>query len=296
LKKLKELGIFVPDLSGEEKMVRRENQLHIRVSSGIYRELKVQCALKGSTLQEYFTKLINENVLQSSNGESSKDIKFHESTLIDLFHSCPLLKSVDVSELEKLADTATIFNYKKTRLIIREGQIPHSFQIIKSGLVKIFKTFPSGKQFVLDICYSGDTFGEIAVIEGIPHYTSAQAQEDTEIVSVPRTSFLNIIAHNPDATLKIASREIQRVHNLSDRLIGLVTDTADLRVVKVLYALTLKCGDILHFSHKDIAEMSGTTTETATRILRELESRGIIEINRIRVGIIDKNKLKSYYK
>jgi CRP/FNR family transcriptional regulator len=276
-------------------MAPKENQLHIRVNSGVYRELKVQCALKDSSLQEYFTELINENVLQSSAGESSNDTIIHKSNLIDLFHNCPLLKSVDLKELEKLADSATIFNFSKNRLIIREGQIPHSFQIIKSGLVKIIKTFPSGKQFVLDMCYSGETFGEIAVIEGLPHYTSAQAQEDTEIVSVPRATFLKVIANNPEALLKVANQEIQKVHKFTDRLISLVIDTADQRVAKVLYALTLTRGDILHFSHKDIAELSGTTTETATRILRKLETKDIIRINRVKLEIKNRVRLKSYF-
>lgn len=277
------------------RMTSKQNQIHVRVSPRTYSELKVQCALKGTSLQEYLNRLINENTSRSSDGESPNGVKARESNLLDLFRCCSLLKSVDATALENLCEVATISSYAKRRLIIREGQVPHSFQIIKSGLVKIFKTFPSGKQFVLDVCFQGDSFGEIALIEGLPHYTSAQAQEDTQIVSVPRSDFLRVIANSPNATLNIASREIQRVHTLSDRLIGLVTDTAEQRVVKVLNVLSAKCGDVLQFSHKDIAEMSGTTTETATRILKRLEFRGTIRIKRGSVEIINRDRLISYH-
>ena len=172
--------------------------------------------------------------------------------------NCPLFNVIDRSDLEYLVDAASILNYGKGNVIIVEGQIPHSFQIIKSGLVKIFKNFPSGKQFTLDVCRHGEIFGEIAVIEGLPHYTSAEALENTEIISIPRTNFLNIMAHSPKAALKIASLEIQRAHSLSDRLIGLVTYDAKERIIKVIRTLNVEYNSQIHFNHKEIAEMSGT--------------------------------------
>jgi CRP-like cAMP-binding protein len=267
-----------------------DKQIHIRLSAHISKKLKVKCAAESTSMQIFVANLIADKIQGSPKKQPAE--KSQKAAIIELLHECPILCDVDEIELGNLAEVASIVHYTKSQPIIREGEVPDSFQIVAQGLVKVYKASPSGKEFIIDIRRRGEIFGEISAMdEVIVHYASVQAIEETDVLTISKKDFVTFTAQNPKVMARITSLEMLRISHLYSKLINLVSDKADQRVAKVLYALTCKYGSNLQFTHKEIAEMSGTTDETTTRILTSLKKKGILRLHRGNLEVLDKSKL-----
>jgi len=271
----------------------KKRQLHLRLAAEAYRKLKVRCAYEGTSMQDCVARVIDGLVQYPRKQSPENRDKTCKLSILELFHECPVLADVDRYELERLADASVIRCFNKGEIIDREGEISNSFYIIKDGIVKVFKASPSGKEFIIDMRYKGEIFGEAAVIKGIPHFASTQALQNTEVVAIGRRDLLDSMARNPFIASRIADVEFDKIHNLYDRIIDLVADNARQRLSKILYVFSCKYGNTLQFTHKDIAEMSGTTAETVTRVMTQLKNSGILSSTRGSVTIIDRERLLS---
>lgn len=268
-------------------------QIHIWLKPEIHRELKIQCAYHGCSVQERVEKLIEDCLLKGARSDSSVSTgKVDELSVAKFLRDFSLFTNVNIRELEELAKVASILNFPKSSYILRESQTPKSFLIIKRGLVKIFNIYPTGKEFIIDIRHDGEMIGEISLIEGGPYLGSAQALENTEIVAIPKDHFIALIGRNQDLISRLFKFEMLEIGNVYGRLINMITGNAPLRVAKVIAFLSLKYGNILRFNHRQIAEMSSTTIETTTRILRTLKEEGIITLSRGTIEILNNRKLQ----
>ncbi len=269
-----------------------EKQIHIRLTSEVYRKLKGKCAYEELSVQDYVANLIGQSLTQHApRGKLNVHGQDSKQEILETIKECSLLNDFPDADLKKLADTANLLHFSKGQLMLREQEIPEALHIVASGLVKIYKTSPSGREFTVDILPRGEIFGGMSLISGFTYSSGAQAMEEVDIVAIPREPFLAFASRNPEITASITRLENVRKGNLFTKLIGLVTDKAEQRVGKVLNELRDKYGTTLSLTHKDIAEMSGTTSETVTRIMTNLKSRGVIKLSRGKILILDKDRL-----
>jgi CRP-like cAMP-binding protein len=202
-----------------------------------------------------------------------------------------LFYDIDRNELAEIAGTAHILHFVRGEIINREGEVANTFNIILRGTVKALKCSLSGKEFTIAVRHANEILGLSAAIKGWPHFASVIAFEETDIVAIGRKEFLNLMCRNFTLTSRIIDLEAERIENLYDKIIDLVADNTEVRLRKVLQALYLEYGNILCFTHKDLADMTGTTLETATKILRSLEESKVLNLSRCRITIVDGDKL-----
>jgi len=212
--------------------------------------------------------------------------------LIELFKQSPIFASLDEDELKKIAGLATPRHFKKGEFIILEGDTPPSFYIIQEGRVKVFKQSSSGKDFTIGAFHRGDTFGEVAVFDGKPYPASAQAMDEAIVLTIRREEFLFYVTQNPTIAMKIIGIIGERVKSAHDRLRDLAADRVEQRLAKVLLMLSSKYGPTLPFTKQEIADLTGTTTETAIRVMSRLKDSGIIRSTRGETVILDEAKLQ----
>jgi CRP-like cAMP-binding protein len=115
---------------------------------------------------------------------------------------------------------------------------------------------------------------------------------ETSVLSVPRKEFLSFVKKYPALTMRIIPILGGVINSTYERLADFVGDTVHQRVLNVLYLLYSKFGTILPVTREEIADMAGTTTETAIRALSRLRDLGIIDSRRGRIGILDEAKLR----
>lgn len=188
--------------------------------------------------------------------------------------------------------------YKKGGSIFFEGDPGGAMFIIKEGAVKIYKLSPDGKEKTLAIVSKGDCFGEMSLLDGFPRSAAAQALEDSRLLMLGREDFLKLLTANPQVALKIIRILTARLREADQQIEYLAFKDARGRVASVLFELLKKHGKPgpdgyaidLKLTHQELANLSGVTRETASRILSEFEGDGLIQL-RERHIVIPKEKV-----
>jgi len=139
---------------------------------------------------------------------------------------------------------------------------------------------------------SGEMFGEVAVFEDKPYPASAQAVAETKVLGIKREDFLSFLAHRPQVALRIISVLGGRLRDAQSRLKDLAGERVEQRLARTLLMLSAKLGSTLPFTRQEIADMAGTTTETAIRFMSRLKDGGIIRSTRGKIIILNETKLR----
>jgi CRP-like cAMP-binding protein len=206
--------------------------------------------------------------------------------------SSPIFSSLTDDEIGELSELASEFNFMSNEFIFWDGDKADWFYIIAEGRVKVIKHSSSGKEFIIAFFNPGEIFGEVAVFENKPYPASSQAITETRLVAIKKEDFLTFLANRPQVALKIINVLGGRLRDAQNRLRDFAGERVEQRLAGVLLMLSSKIGLILPFTRQEIADMTGTATETTIRIMSQLKDRGIIRSARGKITILDKEKLR----
>ena len=215
-----------------------------------------------------------------------------QSGKAQILRSSPIFSSLNDGELGELADLYIERSFMPNEFIFWDGDVPEWFYIVAEGKVKVLKHSSLGKEFIITFFGPGEMFGEVAVFENKPYPASAQAVVETKVVGIKRDEFLSFLANRPQVVLRIISVLAGRLRDAQGRLRDLAGERVEQRLAGVLLMLSSKLGPTLPFTRQEIADMTGTTTETAIRVMSHLKDRGIIRSVRGKVIILDEEKLR----
>jgi len=214
------------------------------------------------------------------------------SSKAQILRSYSIFSSLNDDELSELADLSIEHSFMSNEFIFWDGDAPDWFYIVAEGKVKVLKHSSLGKEFVIAFFSPGEMFGEVAVFENKPYPASAQAVTETKVVGVKREDFLSFLANRPQVALRIINVLAGRLRDAQGRLRDLAGERVEQRLASVLLMLSAKLGPTLAFTRQEIADMVGTTTETAIRVMSHLKDRGIISSVRGKVIVLDEEKLR----
>ncbi len=195
-------------------------------------------------------------------------------------------------ELAELAGLAFERSFSPGEFVFWEGDAPDWFFLVAEGKVKVVKHSSLGKEFIVAFFGPGEMFGEVAVFENRPFPASAQAVVATAVMAIRRKDFLSFLAQRPEVALRIINVLGGRLRDAGARLRDLAGERVEQRLARTLLMLSAKLGPALPFTRQDIADMAGTTLETAIRTMSHLSKRGIIRSARGRIVILDEVKLR----
>jgi CRP/FNR family transcriptional regulator len=203
-----------------------------------------------------------------------------------------LFSSLNEAELAELSRLAIERSFRPDEFVFWEGDAPDYFYVVVEGRIKIAKYSSSGKEFIIAFFGPSEMFGEVAVFEGKPYPASAQAVADTKVLVIKKDDFLSFLATRPQVALEIINVLGGRLRDAQSRLKDLAGERVEQRIAMTLLMLSSKLGLTLPFTRQEIANMAGTTTETAIRVTSQLKERGIIRSVRGKIIILDETKLR----
>ncbi len=203
-----------------------------------------------------------------------------------------IFSSLNKDELAELSKLTIERSFKPNEFVFWEGDAPGYFYVVAEGRIKVLKYSSSGKEFIIAFFSPGEMFGEVAVFEGKPYPASAQAAADTKILGIKKEDFLSFLSGRPQVALDIINVLGGRLRDAQGRLKDLAGERVEQRLARTLLMLYSKLGPTLPFTRQEIADMAGTTTETAIRITSQLKDRGIIRSVRGKIIILNETKLK----
>lgn len=178
--------------------------------------------------------------------------------------------------------------------IFEEGEPARTFYLVHSGLVKIYKLNPKGQEQVLAVISKGNTFAEAVVFMGTTYPASAECLEDSELISVEREAILQILAHDPELSLRMMAGMALKLR----RLVGMVEDLtlrdARGRLARYLSGLKQESGRVrLPTQQIVLARLLGLTGETLSRTMKVLRDEGILGAHKGReIEILNPDELR----
>jgi len=216
----------------------------------------------------------------------------HSSDRARILRHSSIFSRLNDDELGELANLTIERTFMPNEFIFWDGDTPDWFYMVTEGKVKVLKHSSSGKEFIIAFFGPGEMFGEVAVFENKPYPASAQAVIETKVVGIKREDFLSFLANRPQVSLRTINVLGERLRDAQSRLRDLAGERVEQRLASVLLMLSTKLGSTLPFTRQEIADMAGTTTETAIRIMSSLKDRRIIRTVRGKVIILDEVKLR----
>lgn len=216
----------------------------------------------------------------------------HHRDKAQIIKNSSVFSSLNDDELNDLAGLAIERSLMPGEFVFWDEDAPEWFYIIAEGKIKVLKHASSGKEFIVAFFGPGEMFGEVAVFENRPYPASAQAVAETRVIGVKRDDIMSFLADRPAVALKIIGVLGQRLRDAQGRLRDFAGERVEQRLASVLLMLAAKLGPTLPFTRQEIADMAGTTTETAIRVMSVLKDRNIIRSTRGKVIILDEQKLR----
>lgn len=204
--------------------------------------------------------------------------------------SIPLFDVLPQEMVDRLLAHAVTRTYVRNAVIISEGDEPTAFYVVLSGRLRVFLTESSGKEFVLRTLGEGDYFGELALLDDEPRSASVAAIESCKLLVLSKAAFQDSITQNPDLAWQLIKGLAKRVRNLTDNARALATKDVFGRLANLLQELSSDAHDgrwiVERITHQDIARRIGSSREMVSRIMKDLEVGGYIEVDAAhRIGI-----------
>jgi len=198
----------------------------------------------------------------------------------------PLFTDLTQDELLNIQRIFVEKAYKKHQVIFLEEETGLYMYIVQSGKVKVLKSSPEGKEHILAIHYTGEFFGEMSLLDGKTTPATIIAMEPCRLLIVSKEDFLRSLLGNQKVATRIIFILCDRLREAWNQLPLLTTASAEDRILSTLRRLAGKSGVRDHrgiivnmrITHMELAEMCGTSRETATRIVLKLQSQGYLDI------------------
>ncbi len=216
-------------------------------------------------------------------------------TAVQLLKKFSLFYAVSDELLTKMGELGIEKTFKKDECIFSEGEQPGLMGLIIEGRIKVVKHSPEGKDVIIRIIEKGQIFGEVAVFDNRPYPASAVAMECTRTFILGRNKLIKLINDEPQVALDIISDLGRKLRDMLAIIRNIATEHVDKRIVFTFLKIYEQTGtSVLKLKRQDIAEMCGTTVETAIRVTRQLEKNGYIQTKREKITLININALKNY--
>lgn len=211
----------------------------------------------------------------------------------------PLFAGFKPEELEEILREARSARFPKNTAVFEQGEDAHSFFLLLHGHVRAAKTTPTGEQIVVRYVAPGETFG-LAMAIGLTQYpATATAVDDSVVLAWPTGTWPRLVEKFPALatnTLQTVGARLQETHT---RVLEMSTQQVEQRVAHALLRLAKQSGKKLDhgieidfpISRQDIAQMTGTTLHTVSRILSGWEQLGLIESGRQRIILREPHKI-----
>lgn len=217
---------------------------------------------------------------------------------LDFLKTTSLFSGIEEKYLKKILEIVREKKYPKGSIIFFEEEPGETIYLIKEGKIKIYiVSEQDGREKILSILQPPDYFGEMAIIDGYGRSANAQCLEDSILLVIYKSDFIKILKENIDVSHRIIYNLIQRLRETNMQVKELVFMNVRQRTIKTILRLTeeykkVKNGrSVISLTHDELARFVGTSRETISRILNELEREGILETRRNSI-IVDVKKMK----
>ena len=236
----------------------------------------------------------NDKLIQRTSSSEKLQI-----TMLQVVRTIPLFASLHQDAWDEVADKLVGLCFPRDAYLFFEGDPSGYLYIIWMGRVKLVRHSVDGRDVVLDVLGPERLLGELAVFEGAPYSQTAQAMEDVAVIAVARQDYLDLLQRFPALALAVINDLGRRLRVVNDLVQSLAVDRVERRIARALLRLALYNGSPtrdgtmiqMRLTRQDLADMTGTTVETAIRVMSRFRKAGWITTQRGHVIIKQADEL-----
>jgi CRP/FNR family transcriptional regulator len=221
---------------------------------------------------------------------------------IALLRAVPVFSELGEEELARVADVAVPRQFVAGEVVFREGDESSTCYIVRHGRARAVREHPDGRSITLANFGPGDIFGELAMFDDERRSATIETLEDTEAIAILGGDMRRLLSEHADIAVKLLGSLGRRLRETNERLARQSFQTVQSRVASVLLQLVAGArsegaeeGDVLITSTQaSLAQLAGSSRESASRFLAVLERAGIITQGRGKLVVHDPSALERY--
>jgi CRP/FNR family transcriptional regulator len=220
--------------------------------------------------------------------------------LEDAIAKASSLRRLRPEDRQRLAAVSSLRSYTRGETVFREGDPSSWFIVLASGRVKVAKTTLAGRDVILEVFGPGDPLGTVGAWEGFPYPATATALEDSECIVTGRDEFLGLLERHPTMVRGLFASLTLRIVDLTNRLAEISGSRVEPRIARLFLRLAEEKGAPRDggvfipapLTRQEIADLCGTTIETAIRVMSRWGKDGIVRTEREGFVLLDREALE----
>ncbi len=224
------------------------------------------------------------------------------SEVVELLGRVPAFSTLEQSDLERIAEVAVPREFVPGEVVFREGDASDTCYVVRSGRLRAVRSHGDGRTITLATFGPGDIFGELAMFEDERRSATVEASEPTSVVGVLGPDMRRLMGEHPAIATRLVVALGRRLREMNERLSRQSFQTVQSRVAVVLSQLVeQQAGEgeegadvLVTATQADLAQLAGSSRESASRFLAVLERAGVISQGRGRLVVHDAEALKQY--
>jgi CRP/FNR family transcriptional regulator len=221
---------------------------------------------------------------------------------IALLNRVPVFATLPGEDLARVAEVAVPRRFAPAEVVFREGDQSDTCYVVRSGRTRAVREHSDGRSITLANFGPGDIFGELAMFDDERRSATVEALEETEAIAILGRDMRRLLHEHPAIAVKLLAALGRRLRETNERLTRQSFQTVQSRVATVLSQLAAAAhteGDaeddvLITSTQADLAQLAGSSRESASRFLAVLERAGIITQGRGKLIIHDPGALERY--
>jgi CRP/FNR family transcriptional regulator, cyclic AMP receptor protein len=221
----------------------------------------------------------------------------------ELLHRIPVFAELGEDDLGRVAQVAVPRSHDAQEVIFREGDDSDTCYVVRSGHARAIRQHSDGRTITLARFGPGDIFGELAMFDDERRSATVEALDDLRTVAIPGSAMRGLLQRHPEIAVKLVIALGRRLRAANERLSRQSFQTVQSRVAAVLDQLVEQARSegeagardvLVTATQAELAQLAGSSRESASRFLAVLERAGVISQGRGRLTVHDPAALRGY--
>jgi CRP-like cAMP-binding protein len=221
---------------------------------------------------------------------------------VALLHAVPVFETLGEADLLRVAQLGVPRSFRAGQVIFREGDASDTCYVVSSGHARALREHGDGRTIALAHFGPGDIFGELAMFDDERRSATVEALDELEVIAILGPDFRRLLHEHPELAVKLVVALGRRLRYANERLTRQSFQTVQSRVATVLGGLVDDARregagqrDVLvTVTQVDVAQLAGSSRESASRFMAVLERAGVLSQGRGRITVHDPDALRGY--
>ena len=201
---------------------------------------------------------------------------------LDLIRRVPLFSMLTRDQAQAIADNITKQRFRRGEVIVEQAQKSNALFILLTGRARVVTADARGREVILAVLRSGDYVGEMSLIDNEPHSATVRTEVQTDMLVLGRPEFERCLPPNSSLAYAIMRGLVQRLRSADRQIESLALLDVYGRVARTLLEMASEDANGLRVipnkvSRQDMAKVVGASREMVSRVMKDLETRGMIE-------------------